>query len=277
MQMESEFESMYTLENRLGEGGFGTVFAGTRKSDGKNIAIKIISKNKVRNWSTINGHKLPMEICIHERVSHIDGVISLLDFYEKADHFFLIMERVDPSQDLFDYLGERKSLPEHEARNFFQQILDTIKKIHISGVVHLDIKDENILVDTKSKKLYLIDFGCSAFLKDTDYTEFSGTLVYNPPEWFRERRYNAHPTTVWTLGILLYLMLFGNIPFNSVEEIVSENPKLKFRGTESESVKDLIMRCLSYMPKDRPSLEEISEHPWITQKVANQVLMVLPL
>lgn len=263
METNDDFEKTYILENKVGEGGSGTVYAGTRKSDGKNIAIKIISKEKVRNWTTISGRKVPMEICLHKRVSHIDGVISILDFYEKADHVFLIMERLDASQDLFDYLEEKGSLPEHVARKFFHQIVNIVNEIQISGVVHRDIKDENILVDTKNEKLYLIDFGCSAFLKDTDYTDFAGTYMYSPPEWFIKRSYKACPITVWTLGILLHTMISGEIPFTSKEEIVSENPKFEFHGTESERVMDLITRCLSYMPKDRPSLEEILEHPWM--------------
>lgn len=121
-----------------------------------------------------SGKSIPLEIALLQRVDGIDGIIRLLDYYERPDSFILIMERPDPVTDLFDYITEQGHLEEDVARSFFHQILRTTMAVHHAGVVHRDIKDENVLLELPSMKLKLIDFGSGAFLRDTAYTEFEG-------------------------------------------------------------------------------------------------------
>lgn len=89
---------------------------------------------------------MPLEICLLRKVSTVSGVVRLLDFYERPDCYILILERPSLCKDLFDFITERRTLDEDLARNFLRQIVDTVLACHDKGVIHRDIKDENILV-----------------------------------------------------------------------------------------------------------------------------------
>lgn len=261
------FERQYRVEvdDVLGEGGFGRVYAGFRIKDNLPVAIKQVSKSRVPSWGTINGERVPLEICLLRKVAHVPGVIKLITWFELPEWFIIVMERPEQVKDLFDYISDRKLVPEPESRHLFRQVVDVVKQCHAAGVIHRDIKDENLLITTDrqgKKVLKLIDFGSGAFLKDHIYTDFDGgTKVYAPPEWIQNNQYLAGPATVWSLGILLYDMVCGDIPFAHENQILQA--RLHFRGIVSEQCQHLIRQCLQIQPQDRPSLEQILQHPWM--------------
>jgi len=274
MISKSEFDKKYTTCSLLGKGGFGSVYAGYRNSDHFPVAIKVINKSRVISHAN---QRIPIEVSLMNMTNHIDGVIKLIEYFELPDCFMLILERMMTKvgqqkeiqttsshvKDLFDFISDNGPLKEDVARSIFQQLIQTVSQIHQVGVIHRDIKDENILIDTQTHQIKLIDFGSGARLHDEIYTEFDGTRVYAPPEWIKFRRYRADGLTVWSLGILLYDMVCGDIPFETDNQIKRAQVLFKPQLKLSEEVKDLIRQCLTISTSDRINLEGIFNHSWV--------------
>merc|ERR1711899_565871 len=286
MISRSEFDKKYTTCSLLGKGGFGAVYAGYRNTDHFPVAIKVINKNRIMSTSGTNEHRVPMEVALMKITNHIEGVIKLIEYFELPDCFMLIMERMMTTKvhssgrdiktsssnvkDLFDFISDNGPLKEELAKKIFCQLIETVQKIHAAGVIHRDIKDENILIDTQTHNVKIIDFGSGARLHDEVYTDFDGTRVYAPPEWIKFRRYRADSLTVWSLGILLYDMVCGDIPFETDNQIKRAQVLFKPSLRLSEEVKDLIRACLSITTGDRITLSGISSHPWMNQDEQEQ-------
>ncbi|XP_076030855.1 serine/threonine-protein kinase pim-3-like [Oratosquilla oratoria] len=263
------FDKRYNMHGILQKGGFGTVYYGYRIKDSAPIAIKQVAKAKVVAWDDVNGVRLPREVSLLQRVAHITNVIRLFEWIEREDSFLLVFDRPDPCQDLFDYITDHQRIPEEETKGLFKQVVNILLDCHSAGVVHRDIKDENLLVtyDTEgSPSLRLIDFGAGALLTEESYTDFDGTRVYSPPEWIQYSKYEGVPATVWSLGVLLYDMVCGKVPFADDAEILAA--QLTFEVELSEECRQVIRWCLSIPPSERPSLEQLLEHPWLKSRPA---------
>ncbi|XP_032219686.1 serine/threonine-protein kinase pim-1 isoform X2 [Nematostella vectensis] len=259
-QGEPGFKETYELLHLIGRGGFAMVYAGTRVRDGKPVAIKVIPKNNVYFFEEVEGISVPMEVYLHRVLDH-PNVVRLYDYFEYNQAYVLVLERPTHYRDLFDYITEKKLLSEREAKDIFKQVVHAVAYCEGKGVFHRDIKDENLLLDTKTGQVKLFDFGSGTVLENTLYTDYEGTRAYCPPEWFRFHRYHARPCTVWSLGILLFNMLSGDVPFANQIEIV--RGELNFAENVSKEAQSLVRWLLAKHPSYRPTLENILKHPWL--------------
>ncbi|XP_074387453.1 serine/threonine-protein kinase pim-1-like [Zonotrichia albicollis] len=257
-------KEQYRLGSLLGRGGFGSVFAATRLSDGAPVAIKRVPRNRVLHWGELpDGTSAPLEIVLLAKVSTgFPGVVQLLEWLELPKDIVMVLERPEQCQDLHRFIRARRFLPEEEARELFRQVLEAVRHCTSCGVLHRDIKPGNILVDLDTGQAKLIDFGCGTYLQDTAYTHFAGTRSYSPPEWTHFGRYYGKPATIWSLGILLHQMVCGEHPFRRGQNI-SWDHQLSLPQRLSQECQDLIKRCLSMLDLERPSLEELFCHPWM--------------
>merc|ERR1712020_704862 len=234
---KKDFHAKYTVKEQLGKGGFGVVYSAVRRSDG-------------------------LEVALMQQLQDVPGVIKFIDYFEMNHCYFIVMERFH-CKDLFDFISEQGPLPETLAKDLFKQILQTIVGCHKRGIVHRDIKDENILIDLKTFKTKVIDFGSGDYIEDKVYHRFQGTRVYSPPEWIDSRAYRPEGLTVWSIGILLYDMVCGDVPFESEAQISRAHlnwfPQLKL----SEEVKSLITGCLKVNTEERLTLADVVVHPWL--------------
>lgn len=280
----------YVLGELLGQGGFGRVFSAQRKPDNLEVVIKEVKKDeRYKRDNANNINSLPMEIQLMLRVQNVPGCIKILDYFDDGDTYYIVMEKLQRSKDLFDCITDMGRLEEEEARRMFLEIVETVRRCRDLGVLHRDIKDENILVDLSTGATRLIDFGSGCFhpseaeqceeqsegvkknlektqqTEDRVYTEFRGTRVYSPPEWVRDGEYRSEGLTTWSLGVLLYDMLSGDIPFTSDGQILRGQlpscPHLKI----SEEAMDLVKSCLTVNTSLRITLDNILKHPWLTE------------
>lgn len=243
---------------KIGEGGYGVVYA--TESLCKPIARKLIKKSLNVRMACYKGKQIPAEVRMLKAAKNINGVVRLYSYYETDEDYVIEMERPEEYTDLFNHITQDK-LSEDEARCLFKQVLSTVCGLHSIGVAHGDIKDENIVIDKKTSRAFLVDFGASFFLNDKEHYVFEGTRVYYPPEYIEFHKCEAEPAAVWSLGVLLYDMVCGDIPFLSDDEIIAAQPKLN--ETLSGEICHLIETCLSKEPSNRPSLEEMLHHDWL--------------
>nr|XP_041569117.1 serine/threonine-protein kinase pim-1 isoform X2 [Taeniopygia guttata]XP_041569118.1 serine/threonine-protein kinase pim-1 isoform X2 [Taeniopygia guttata] len=261
---QEALQQRYRVGSLLGRGGFGSVFAATRLSDGAPVAIKRVPRNRVRHWDELpDGTSAPLEIVLLDKVSTgFPGVVQLLEWLELPNNIVMVLERPERSQDLLHFIRARRFLSEEVARQLFRQVLEAVRHCTSRGVLHRDIKPENILVDLATGQAKLIDFGCGTYLQDTAYTHFAGTLSYSPPEWTHLGWYHGEAATIWSLGILLHQMVCGQHPFRRGRKI-SWDHQLSLPQRLSPECQDLIRWCLSMHFLDRPSLEDLFCDPWI--------------
>ncbi|XP_072536805.1 serine/threonine-protein kinase pim-1-like [Salminus brasiliensis] len=211
------FDDLYIFGKKLGEGGFGTVFAGTRLSNLLQVAIKFVTKQEGDLYvqSPDDSKSVPAEVALMQTMSEppISNIIKLIDWFDEPERYILILERPHPCMDLDAFIDNfGGSITEDMARNLMVQAVGAAKKCHKRGVLHRDIKTENFLINTDTSELKLIDFSCGDWVRKAGHTDYA--------EFLLKRRYHARPATVWSLGVLLFRMVCGFLPFRNGLDIL---------------------------------------------------------
>ncbi|KAL7420515.1 hypothetical protein Q5752_004465 [Cryptotrichosporon argae] len=246
----------YTLGRVIGDGAFGSVYLATHRLTGTRCAIKKIPKTA--------SAQLTREIHHHRRLHH-PHIVHLHEIVATETHIWLVSELCSGGE-LFDYLVERGRLLEGEGRRVFGELCTAVGHMHRQGVVHRDLKLENILLDGELR-VKLGDLGFAREWQRGRLMEtFCGTTGYASPEMLSGTKYLGVETDIWSLGIILYILLCGGLPFDDDDENVMRDLILKGEYEEpewlSDEVRSLIRGMLAREPSARLSIEQILTHPW---------------
>ncbi|XP_016369144.1 serine/threonine-protein kinase pim-2-like [Sinocyclocheilus rhinocerous] len=262
------FDEIYEVGEEIGEGGFGTVYEGISKFLREQVAIKFIPKCETDLYIEIPGCSEPLfaEVALNlllKRPPLSPYIVHMLEWFEEEDRFILILEYPQPCKDLLKFMvNNMQRLDESQTRRLMHQAVLGAKHCLDRGVFHRDIKLNNFLINTKTNQVKLIDFGCSDLVKSSGYLgDFTGGVC--PPEYYKDLKYEAGPTTVWSLGVMMYSVVCRCQPFNSLEDM--KHGSLSFNVRVSTELQDLISRCLAYHPTERATVEEILQHEWFQQ------------
>ncbi|XP_058240035.1 serine/threonine-protein kinase pim-1-like [Hemibagrus wyckioides] len=268
-ELEALLSSRYQLGDLLGNGCFGFVFKAVRIADDKKVAVKVVKKSGFTTTMKMPGEteELPSEVALMRMVSEppvCSNVVELLEWFDMGHQFVMIMERPSPSMDLLEFMElQGGSLSEAQARDIMVQVIRAARHCCERGMVHRDIKAENLIINPETLEVKLIDFGCGELLKDTPSKHFFGTIFLIPPECLFRGEYMGVPATIWGLGILLYHFLSGQIPFIDIEQDINYG-YLNALPDVSQECFQLLMWCLDLNPETRPTFELLARHEWFT-------------
>ncbi|XP_015259643.1 PREDICTED: serine/threonine-protein kinase SIK2-like [Cyprinodon variegatus] len=252
----------YEIIRTLGKGNFAVVKLARHKVTKTQVAIKIIDKTRL---SPSNLEKIYREVQIMKLLNH-PHIIKLYQVMETKDMLYIVTEYAKNGE-MFDHLTSNGRMSEDEARRKFWQILTAVDYCHRHHIVHRDLKTENLLLDA-NMNIKLADFGFGNFYNAGDpLTTWCGSPPYAAPEVFEGKEYEGPQLDIWSLGVVLYVLVCGSLPFDA-----PSLPALRQRVTEgrfripffmSQDCENLIRKMLVVDPAKRISIAQIKQHRWM--------------
>ena len=284
----------WSLGKTIGAGSMGKVKLAKNLETGEQVAVKIVprqSTDEHRNDRDRERADRSKEV----RTAREAAIVTLLnhpyicamrDVVRTDYHWYMLFEYVNGGQ-MLDYIISHGRLKEKQARKFGRQIASALDYCHRNSIVHRDLKIENILI-SKTGDIKIIDFGLSNLFSPKSHLKtFCGSLYFAAPELLQARQYTGPEVDIWSFGIVLYVLVCGKVPFDDqsmpqlhakIKKGVVDYPTWLSPGKQVESAtslicfanycvecRNLISRMLVTDPKQRASLSEILNHPWITK------------
>ncbi|XP_021963869.1 serine/threonine-protein kinase SIK3 isoform X2 [Folsomia candida] len=258
----------YEMEKTIGKGNFAVVKLATHIITKSKVAIKIVDKTKL---TPENLKKVFREIHVMRRLHH-PHIIRLYQVMETEKVIYLVTEYASRGE-IFDFLVMNGRMSEDEARRLFTQILHAVHYCHTEGVVHRDLKAENLLLD-RNNNIKLADFGfCNEYKEGDLLSTWCGSPPYAAPELFEGKSYNGPRADIWSLGVVLYVLVCGALPFDgsTLQSLRNRVTSGKFRIPffMSTACESLIRHMLVVDSSKRLNIPQIFAHKWIAGHVLN--------
>ncbi|KAI3357663.1 hypothetical protein L3Q82_016072 [Scortum barcoo] len=231
-------------------------------SDVQEVAIKSIRKERITD--DLDRIHIQREIEITSSLRHFN-IVRFHEVFESRDKIVIVMEYASRGE-LYDYIQERRRLPEPEARGIFRQITSAIHYCHKNGVVHRDLKLENILLD-QDLNVKLADFGLSNhFRRGTLLETYCGSPLYSAPEIVKGLPYQGPEVDCWALGVLLYALVYSSMPFDGASHgtLTEQISQGRYRRPNPPSdACALIDWLLTVRVDERATIEDVANHWWV--------------
>ncbi|XP_053714318.1 serine/threonine-protein kinase MARK2 isoform X6 [Synchiropus splendidus] len=245
----------YRLLKTIGKGNFAKVKLARHVLTGKEVAVKIIDKTQLNSSSL---QKLFREVRIMKMLNH-PNIVKLFEVIETEKTLYLVMEYASGGE-VFDYLVAHGRMKEKEACAKFRQIVSAVQYCHQKCIVHRDLKAENLLLDA-DMNIKIADFGFSnEFTLGNKLDTFCGSPPYAAPELFQGKKYDGPEVDVWSLGVILYTLVSGSLPFDgqNLKELRERVLRGKYRIPfyMSTDCENLLKKFLILNPSKRGSLEQ---------------------
>ncbi|XP_074547240.1 serine/threonine-protein kinase MARK1 [Halichoeres trimaculatus] len=252
----------YRLLKTIGKGNFAKVKLARHTLTGREVAIKIIDKTQLNPTSL---QKLFREVSVMKILNH-PNVVKLFEVIETEKTLYLVMEYASGGE-VFDYLVAHGRMKEKEARAKFRQIVSAVEYCHQKRIVHRDLKAENLLLDA-DMNIKIADFGFSnEFTLGSKLDTFCGSPPYAAPELFQGKKYDGPEVDVWSLGVILYTLVSGSLPFDgqNLKELRERVLRGKYRIPfyMSTDCENLLKKLLVLNPSKRGSLQQIMKDRWM--------------
>lgn len=259
----------YLIGRKLGEGSFAKVREGLHSLTGEKVAVKVIDKRKAKKDSYVTKN-LRREGHIQQMIRH-PNITQLLDILETENSYYLVME-LCPGGNLMNRIYDKKRLDERETQKYVRQLVMAVEHLHRAGVVHRDLKIENLLLDEQDN-IKLIDFGlsnCAGILGYSDpFSTQCGSPAYAAPELLSRKKYGPK-VDVWSIGVNMYAMLTGTLPF-TVEPFSLRALHQKMVDKEMNPLPPslctaaicLLKKLLEPDPAKRPNIHQVMADSWL--------------
>ncbi|KAM9363290.1 serine/threonine-protein kinase MARK1 [Symphorus nematophorus] len=252
----------YRLLKTIGKGNFAKVKLARHTLTGREVAIKIIDKTQLNPTSL---QKLFREVSVMKILNH-PNIVKLFEVIETEKTLYLVMEYASGGE-VFDYLVAHGRMKEKEARAKFRQIVSAVEYCHQKRIVHRDLKAENLLLDA-DMNIKIADFGFSnEFTLGSKLDTFCGSPPYAAPELFQGKKYDGPEVDVWSLGVILYTLVSGSLPFDgqNLKELRERVLRGKYRIPfyMSTDCENLLKKLLVLNPGKRGSLQQIMKDRWM--------------
>ncbi|KAK6169406.1 hypothetical protein SNE40_020469 [Patella caerulea] len=257
----------YILEDPLAEGAFGRVRYATHMFTNQKVAVKILTKRTlVKN--EIARRSLRREGHVLQRLDH-PNITKLYEAMETRNCYYLVFELAD-RRSFLDYLIKKRCLLENEARMFTREIVSAVDHIHTSGIIHRDIRLENLLLDAKGR-IKITGFGIAVLENEMpSLSNRCGSPAYAAPEVFSNRKHSPG-VDIWSVGVCLFAMLIGHLPFLPARIArIPEMHSLVLKGVVvptflSKDCFNLINRMMKPLLSERITMAEILRHKWLVK------------